>query len=644
MKTSINYLPVQITDIIDKCRDKALLNDVFLSNFERNCMSEMPLRIGVIGKMKAGKSTLLNALIFKDNVIGMSIVPMTAVLTEISYNEDPCSVVEVEFFDKDDIESLKTVIVNDDIDEKERSRCQEQLDAIYAISDHETKLGLIQNITTDELNEYTSTEGSMSALVKRVSIKYHSEALKGITIIDTPGFNDPIQSRVEATKMAIKNCQVLLFVHSTTSHYDSSEVSILKSQVELAGTAKMIDIANRVDELPLEEWIEFKQNIETSKSKLISGTSLEGHALSLLKNSQTEYVSSLMALLGNRFAKADNITQEEKRLACILCQEFDITKDDFIEYSNIEKIINLINSIAQNKESLLKSSIPNELRGELISTKKSLEDEKEGLEKKKEVLSSSVQRIQNELNRVNNLIPGIGSILRGRGLCAKLLEIISQNNWKLLSDRDTRSSEHFTDSNYQQGGRGKKISNMAKYNDFVDNYIHDLRIKLHGFVTPFRKAIDAYLGTLELELIRLDVGGDLLKDFMTQVKGLVPMIFADLSYTVEHYGLNKKLKGDQQKNAYRNEFNQHFSDDYLKKLLDGFVFIQSKFDFSVEVNDFRNDVHGLACNLKTRLTEAIQDPSNKQKQLDEIEESIVKLNEKLNEIDNCINSIESYIN
>lgn len=642
MTNRINYLPKEILNIIETCRAKSLLDESFLVNFEKNCMEELPLRIGVIGKMKAGKSTLLNALIFKDNVLGMSIVPMTAVLTEISYNEEPGSVVKVDFFNEEDIENLKKSSDNS-TEEGERSR--EHLEAIYAIEGYKSKLGLTQDITTAELNEYTSTEGTLSALVKRVSIKYHSEALKGITIVDTPGFNDPIQSRVEATKMAIKNCQVLLFVHSTTSHYDSSEVAILKSQVELAGTAQLIDVANRVDELKLEEWIEFKQNIERAKANLISSGTLEGHALSLLKNSRTEYVSSLMALLGSRFANNADVTQEEKRLACILCQEFDISQEDFIEYSNISSIVRLINSIAQNKELLMQSSMPNELRGELINTKNSLNDKVAGLIKSKEVLSSGVERIQEELDRVDRLIPRISGILSGQSLCASLLDLASEKKWELLSNRDSRSSEHFTDSNYgnyDMWTSGVKMSNISRYNDFVDNYTRDLRAQLKSFVAPFRSCIDRYLDSMELELIRLDVGGDLLKNFMSQAKGLVSPLFADLSYSVAHYGLNNKLKGNPQKDIYRNEFNQHFSDNYISGLLDGFVAITSKFDFS-EDNDFRLDVHQLASDLKNKLIEAIQDPSKKKAQLNEIEIEISILNEKIRAIDSCINNLESFL-
>ena len=45
------------------------------------------LTIGVIGQMKSGKSTFLNAFVFENDVLPTATTPMTAALTVISYGE-----------------------------------------------------------------------------------------------------------------------------------------------------------------------------------------------------------------------------------------------------------------------------------------------------------------------------------------------------------------------------------------------------------------------------------------------------------------------------------------------------------------------------------------------------------------------------
>ena len=45
------------------------------------------LTIGVIGQMKCGKSTFLNAFVFEDDILPSAVTPMTAALSVITYGE-----------------------------------------------------------------------------------------------------------------------------------------------------------------------------------------------------------------------------------------------------------------------------------------------------------------------------------------------------------------------------------------------------------------------------------------------------------------------------------------------------------------------------------------------------------------------------
>jgi hypothetical protein len=63
--------------------------------------TDRTLRIGVVGRMKAGKSSLLNALLFSGNsVLPKAATPMTAALTTISWGESVSA--EVEFYSAED--------------------------------------------------------------------------------------------------------------------------------------------------------------------------------------------------------------------------------------------------------------------------------------------------------------------------------------------------------------------------------------------------------------------------------------------------------------------------------------------------------------------------------------------------------------
>ena len=64
------------------------------------------LKIGVVGRVKAGKSSLMNALFFDGkDVLPQAVTPMTASLTILKYAEEPK--IKVDFYTEDDIKDLK---------------------------------------------------------------------------------------------------------------------------------------------------------------------------------------------------------------------------------------------------------------------------------------------------------------------------------------------------------------------------------------------------------------------------------------------------------------------------------------------------------------------------------------------------------
>lgn len=75
-----------ITEEQQKEFEKKLDNDVLI--------------IGVIGQMKAGKSTFLNAFVFERDVLPAATTPMTAALTVITYG--PEEKIEVEFYNSEE--------------------------------------------------------------------------------------------------------------------------------------------------------------------------------------------------------------------------------------------------------------------------------------------------------------------------------------------------------------------------------------------------------------------------------------------------------------------------------------------------------------------------------------------------------------
>ena len=75
--------------------------------FNDKVNTDRTLRVGIVGRVKAGKSSLLNSLLFDGkDILPKAATPMTAALTYMQYSDK--NYIEVEFVTEDDIKNYKT--------------------------------------------------------------------------------------------------------------------------------------------------------------------------------------------------------------------------------------------------------------------------------------------------------------------------------------------------------------------------------------------------------------------------------------------------------------------------------------------------------------------------------------------------------
>lgn len=228
----------KIQSIIDNLRGFSRIENSFYEELDKSFDSQT-LNIGVVGKMKAGKSSLVNAVIFGDEILPTSTAPSTVTLTEISYGEEENAIVE--FMTMQDIEELKENAQYDGDKKELIEKAKTAADVLKSFpEDYENYINKpATTIDLYELKKYVDSEGEYSGLAKSVKISLCNENLKGVRIIDTPGFNDPITSRGETTKKALQKCHVLLFVHNNDG-YDSDDLALLTEQIEYAGISEIV--------------------------------------------------------------------------------------------------------------------------------------------------------------------------------------------------------------------------------------------------------------------------------------------------------------------------------------------------------------------------------------------------------------------
>ena len=255
------------------------------------------LQIGIVGRVKAGKSSLLNALVFDgQSILPKAATPMTASLVILSYGEKLSA--EVEFFSEEDIDNItknakeyeqkletlteqklkelkekqslkekmnKFVSLDNDLMEKAKTRALRELKDNFALtsayeqSEQIKKSGTsinelnstIEAETIDELKnqltEYVGAEGKYMPFTKSVHIKLPQENLRDIQIVDTPGVNDPVQSREERTRELLKYCDVIFIVSPSGQFMSKEDTDLMDRITEKEGIRELFVVASQVD-------------------------------------------------------------------------------------------------------------------------------------------------------------------------------------------------------------------------------------------------------------------------------------------------------------------------------------------------------------------------------------------------------------
>jgi hypothetical protein len=325
-----------------------------LNNLER-----ARLRIGFIGQIKTGKSTLINALIFRKPVMPVSATPMTASLCFLTYGDKPK--VEVEFFSKEDWD----FIVKEASKKETNSQwAKELVDSATAIKG---EIGILldstRSISFSDLEKYVGKDGKYVPLVKALKIDYPLDILKDVEIVDTPGINDPIVSRERRTMEFLKDCDVVLFVIYAGRPFDKADYDLL-DRLLASGVGKTCFVLNKIDTI-----LEEEGNIEKAKQRImeaiqehIKTAKKDGETIKedILKEAQKEIicVSSLWAMLGSM--KEEDIKNDEDMFYHYEKTKKDFpqikTLQDFYTYSRLPDLIDKIMSIVEkNKIKILMS-------------------------------------------------------------------------------------------------------------------------------------------------------------------------------------------------------------------------------------------------------------------------------------------------
>ncbi|WP_293651881.1 dynamin family protein [uncultured Campylobacter sp.] len=428
---------------------------------------ERDLKIGILGRVKAGKSSLLNALVFKgQNVLPKAATPMTAALTVLEYGDR--FEASIEYYSQDEIETIKsnhatcqkiledhqnakfTELKQNNKTGKSDSELQE-LAREYAIKKLKDEVSLYayyeqyeqikqsginassigeKEILTcssyDELNEklknYVGSSGKYTPFTKSITLKLNEEMLKDVKIIDTPGVNDPIVSREERTKELIAKCDVVFLVSPAGQFLNDVDLELLSNVNEKNGIKEFHIVASQFDlQLSAPEIIGNGVLDEAIQRAL---TPLSRQQKTVFENKKSSYHDKIYEQL-TRFNvlyssgisteiinNYDNLQDENAKHVLGLLQkhypDYFSNKETAIsnlkKLSNIDEILKVLENVRKEKDEIIKG-----IMDDFISSKKSALNKYKNeigaiINKKIEVLNSTdIEELKAQIEKIKSV-------------------------------------------------------------------------------------------------------------------------------------------------------------------------------------------------------------------------------------------------
>lgn len=320
------------------------------------------LTIGVIGQMKCGKSTFLNSFVFEDTVLPAATTPMTAALSVITYGEQ--KKVVAEFYTNDEWEEQKAQaarslddVAGDTMAESKIKAAKELVSKASRLgSNLRDYLGKTKEDSFENIIEYVGADGKYVSITKSVKIYYPKEYLKGVEIVDTPGFNDPIVSREERTKEFLKKADVVLMMLYVGRPFDATDRDIIFKNVSQCGIGKVLIGINKYDipycsDVNPEDEEQIKDYVKSEIAKACRESN-DNTLSDILSEAEPIPLSAEMALLSELPMSKVNSEEALSFAWNRHCSNFGIgSQPEMRKWSHIDDLVNAIRNLIDKEKS-----------------------------------------------------------------------------------------------------------------------------------------------------------------------------------------------------------------------------------------------------------------------------------------------------
>lgn len=341
--------------------------------------------IAFVGAVKAGKSTLINAILDK-NLASTQVTPETAALTKFKASRNNQDYVKIDFYTEDEWEKLWKSAVDSkaEVFLEDYKKLNAEAERMNWINKKSEEI-LVSNLNElkEEISKYTSSRSAVHYFVKQVEVGLKDFNIpEQVCFVDTPGLDDVVDFRSNITRQYIDSANAVIVCVKSDSLRSDELITISRVFANTRNNPeKVFVVGTQVDGLnnPKEDWNKQKEEW----TKYLKGKSCYDDLELTQKN-----LIGTSAYTYNFATRYEELTEEEKQILAMYCVkpgvkilEFtQLTKVNEIlpmkleEIKNLSNVVNLKGIIEKNLLAKYNDNLLDDFTNKYISIKSELDE------------------------------------------------------------------------------------------------------------------------------------------------------------------------------------------------------------------------------------------------------------------------------
>lgn len=472
--------------------------------------------ISACGQMKAGKSTLLNALLFSENILPVDDTVMTAKITLIQYRDREG--IEVCFYSAKEWKELEAQQRASNYFEQWQEDLNNSIEQGIYPSEVIKESPFIKQAPLRELGKYVALPkqgGIYAPYVKSITVFTPNLFLEDVIVVDTPGINDTNQLRANITKDWIQQADAVIYVSYAGQAMSAPDIDFINDYLLHVPATRRVLAINKIDTVSnMQELDESLEQLARSSEPALKSVFGETKAVC--------YVSAAGALIEQMRALKKPMDQNLQELEEILEESGQFTEPKnhrFLEFKQQlqQKLIEnkgeaLISSHQEFQKSIFTKAIQQiqrkiaecQQRAELLNKNHAqLEDEKKKIGEKRTEIEDFTARFRSELEeRMEKTKFGLSDDIRRQK--EMMIEDALPEIRKLSSLGDFRRACWIIKSQIekrQQDISEKIKAHVSEFSKFFSKKIQTLKDKIDDQNTLNIGIVDAILQISAFDLL-----------------------------------------------------------------------------------------------------------------------------------------------